>query len=116
MKNIIYIDDSSGPRFDLALDQLEAGLGFVFQGVWIRKEHNALSCETISPKSAESLTEAGASALIEHARAVFERLQTTSARFKSLTEGQPVKFCVIEDYGNGTAVIAELVKDELVWS
>ena len=113
MKDIIHIDDLSGPRFELALDQLEIGLGFEFQDVWIRTEHDALSCEAVSPTSP---TEAGAVALIEHAKVVFKRLQTSSARFKSFTEKQTVKFRVIVDYGMGTVVIAELVENALVWS
>ena len=113
MKDIIHIDDLSGPRFELALDQLEVGLGFVFQGVWIHTEHGVLSCEALN---GTSLTGAAAIALIEHAKAVFKRLQTSSTRFKSFTERQTVKFRVSVDYGMGTAIIAELVENKLVWT
>jgi hypothetical protein len=113
MKDIIHLDDLSGPRFELALDQLEVGLGFEFQDVWIHTEHGVLSCEAVN---GTSLTEADAISLIEQAKAIFKRLQTSSARFKSFTERQTVKFCVIVDYGMGTAVIAELVENKLVWT
>ena len=115
MKNIVHIDEPIGARFDLALDQLESGLGFEFQGVWFRKEHVNLSCEAVTPVSAESLTEAAARSLIELARSSFAKLQVTSTRFNALTHDLSVRFRVIEDYGNGTAVIAELVRNELVW-
>lgn len=100
----------------VSIDQFEVRLGFEFQGMWVRKDHDDISCEAVSQTSRESRTEAGAIALIEHATAVFKRLQTSSAHFKSFTEGQTVRFCVIEDYGNGTAVIAKLVENKLVWS
>lgn len=115
MKDVIHINEPIGARFDLALDQLENGLGFVYQGVWIRKEHGVLSCEAVST-SAESLTETAASAVIEHARSLFDRLRVSSSRFNSLTHGLKTRFCVIEDYGMGTAVIVELVGNKLVWS
>jgi hypothetical protein len=116
MKDVIHIDEPMGARFDLALDQIENGLGFEYQGVWIRKEHGVLNCEAVSSTSAESLTETAASALIEHAQSLFDRLQVSSSRFNSLTHDLKMRFCVIEDYGTGTAVIVELVGNELVWS
>ncbi len=116
MKNVIHINEPLGVRFDLALDQLENGLGFEYQNVWIRKEHGVLSCEAVSPTSAESLTETAASALIEHARSLVDRLRLSSSRFNSLTHDLKMRLCVIEDYGTGTGVIVELVGNELVWS
>ena len=116
MKDVIQINELIGVRFDLALDQLENGLGFEYQDVWMRKEHGVLSCEAVSPTSAESLTETAASALIEHARSQFDKLRVFSSRFNSLTHDLKIRFCVIEDYGMGTAVIVELVGNELVWS
>ncbi len=114
MKDVIHINEPPlGVRFDLALDQLENGLGFVYQDVWIRKEYGVLRCEAVSPTSAESLTEAAATALIEHARSQFDRLRVSSSRFNSLTHDMKARFCVIEGYG---MVIVELVGDELVWS
>jgi hypothetical protein len=116
MKNVIHINDLLGVRFDPALDQLENGFGFKYQDVWIRKEHGVLSCEAVSPTSAGSLTETEASALIDHARSLVDRLRVSSSRFNSLTHDLKLRFCVIEDYGTGTAVIVELRGNELVWS
>ena len=116
MKDVIHINEPLGERFDLALDQLENGLGFEYQNVWIRKVHGVLSFEVVSPTSAESLTELQANALIEHARSLLDTLRVSSSRFNSLTHDLKMRFCVIEDYGTGTAVIVELVGSELVWS
>ena len=116
VKDVIHIDEPFSVRFDLALDQLENGPGFEYQNVWIHKENGVLSCEVVSPTSARSLTEAAASALIEHARSLFDTLRASSNRFDSLTQNLKVRFCVIEDYGTGTALVVELVASELVWS
>jgi len=116
MKDVIHIDEPIGARFDLALDQLENGLGFEYQYVWIRKEHGVLSCEALSPTSAESLTETAARELIDHARSLFDELRVSSSRFNSLTHDLKIRICVIEDYGTGTAVIVALIGNELVWS
>ena len=116
MKDLIRVNEAVGTRFELALDQLESGLGFEFQGVWFRKEAGRLSCEAVSPVSSVSLTETAAIQLIEHAQSLCDDLQVVSGRFNSLTRDLTKRFCVIEDYGTGTAIIAELVGNKLVWS
>jgi len=116
MKDVIHITEPTGARFELALDQLEGGAGFEYQGVWIHKEDGVLRCEAICPYSPESLTETAARALIEHARSLCDGLRVSSTRFNALTHDLKTRFCVIDDYGSGTAVIVELVGDELVWS
>jgi len=115
MKDLIHITKPTGPRFEIALDQLECGLGFEFQGVWFRRDHDQLKCEAVSPVSRESLTELAAMALIGHARSLFDELRVTSNRFRSATDALTVEFSVIEDYGMGTATVAELVGTKLVW-
>jgi hypothetical protein len=115
MKNIIHISEPVGARFDIALDQLECGLGFDFRGVWFRKDYDQLQCEAVSPVSRESLTEHAAIAMIVHARSLFDELRATSSRFTSITNALAVRFSVIEDYGTGTTTVVELVGDELVW-
>ena len=37
-----------GPRFDLAIEQLQGGLGFVFNDVWFRKEGTTLNVEAVA--------------------------------------------------------------------
>ena len=78
----------------------------------------AASCVPIvcRRKKLASLTETAASALIEHARSQFDTLRVSSSRFNALTHDLKMRFCVIEDYVMGTAVIVELVGNELVWS
>jgi hypothetical protein len=116
MKDLIRVDEAVGPRFELALDQLESRSGFEFHGVWFRIDAGRLSCEAVSPVSSPSLTETAAIELIEHARSLCDNLQAVSDRFNSLTRDLPRRFCVIEDYGTGTALIAELFENKLVWS
>lgn len=116
MENLIRVDEAVGDRFELALDQLESGSGFEFQGVRFRKKAGILNCEAVSPVSSVSLTETAAIQLIEHAQSSCDNLQVVSSRFNSLTQDLTKRFYVIEDYGMGTAIIAELVGNKLVWS
>src|ERR1700745_3482067 len=91
MKDVIHINEPVGARFDLALDQLVERGGFEYQDVWFRKEDAVLNCAAVSPTSAESLTEAAASVLIEHARSLFNRRRVSSSRFNSLTHSSSPK-------------------------
>ena len=108
MNNVFYIDDLDGPRFELAVGQLETGSGFVFRFVWFRKEDGRLECEAISPYATMVLTTEGAAELIEHAQATLRVLQTASESFRRATRNMKPGFSVIIDDAMGTVRIFEL--------
>ncbi len=107
MKNILEVSELNGQRFELALEQLANGLGFVFDEVWFRRDGNVLWCEAISPYWEVEHTDAGLRELIDHARSRFEVLRTSSEVFKMLVSVFEVKFSVIADHGTGTAKIID---------
>ena len=65
-----------GPRFDLAIEQLQNGRGFVFNDVWFRKDGTTLNVEAVAFNG--DVTQEGATALINHAQATFARARAAS--------------------------------------
>ena len=102
-----------GSRLDLAIEQLQGGLGFVFDDVWFRKDATMLHVEALS--SVKEVTQEVADQLIRHAQGSFERLRAASMSFDKLATGLKTSFAVIDDYGMGTTVVCRLVGDRLVW-
>jgi hypothetical protein len=99
---------------DVAIDQLGAGLGFVFEAVWFRRDGGVLRCEAMNPLGAR-LREAQALELIHAARDTLERLVSASTAFGAAVAHLTPEFAVIDDYGTGSVVLAEVVDDKLEW-
>ena len=113
MKHLLHVDDATGARFELALEQFANGPGFVFDAIWFRKDGRLLRCEAISQSIDADVTDSTARELADHARAGFERLCSTSSLFRNATRRLDPRFAVIADYGTGTATIAEIVDGRL---
>lgn len=102
-----------GPRFDLAIEQLREGLGFVFNDVWFRREATTLNVEALAPGA--DVTEEAAAALIDHAQATFAGARAASPVFDRTVAGMTTSFAVVDDHGMGTTVVCRLIGGQLVW-
>jgi hypothetical protein len=102
-----------GSRLDLAIEQLQGGVGFVFDDVWFRKDATTLNVEALA--SVSEVTQEIADQLIRHGRESLERVRAASPNFDKLAGGLTTSFAVIDDYGMGTIVVCRLVGDRVMW-
>src|SRR5262245_43058145 len=115
MRDVCRLDDPSGPRLDIALDQLKKGMGFAFRDVWFRMDGTYLRCEAVDQSLRPLRDDARALALIDCAKVALGELKQVSSEFRALTKDSSVTYSVIHDYGMGTLLECELVEGTLVW-
>ena len=112
MKDVLWISDLSGPRFELALEQLAGGPGFVFNDVWFRLEDGSatLCCEAVS----HGRTFAGRD--IARAKNSLRHVRESSPEFVELVAGKVVRFSAIDFAGHaGTVELCREVGGEIKW-
>ena len=115
MPRPLQVEETSGPRFDLALDQFEAGSSFVFLDCGLRVENGALQVLVPTQWEPHSITEARAHAELERAQRNIDELVSSSPRFSKIIGVIPRVFVLVYDYGMGGLWMCELRDGNLTW-
>jgi hypothetical protein len=115
-KSVLHLHDLSSPlRVELAAEQLTSGLGVVFEDAWFLSESGRLWCQAIHKGHHDEVpTEAAAYLRIAESRETLRRLRAAHPAIESLVRQAPVSYALVEDYGQGVAVIYCLVAEQLV--
>ncbi len=112
----LHADRTHGERFDLAMDRLRSGDGFVCGGVAFRIEAASLVVEVASSWELQLMTEERARADLDTAVAREKWLRGSSRQFADAVRGLPKKFQLIWDYHTGSLLICELDKGAIRWN
>jgi hypothetical protein len=111
----LWVTDFSGPRFDLALDLLESGEGFVVSGIKMCLERDELQMYVPSSWSINSVTEGRAREDLSRADELVAALSDASQRFCKLTLGKSRKQVLISDYETGWLPICTSLDGIFSW-
>lgn len=111
------VDGVAGPRFELALERLRSGHTFDFQEARFRFDGDGtLVCEVCSSWGREYVTSATASADLERGRAALRNLLGASESFSTSVRNRPIRYELIEDYGNGSILIGCERGETFTWA
>jgi hypothetical protein len=111
------VDAVEGPRFELAIELLTSGRAFEFHDVTFRTDDGgALLCIVDSSWGVGDTTPETATKDLEEGRVALEYLLEAAPAFASAVRGRPVRYELIEDYGNGSVLICTKVDDAIVWA
>lgn len=117
MKDDLRITETSGPRFDLAMERLREGHSFVFgRVVFCFRSDCCLECAVQSSWQVENLTDDRARHDLAHAIDVFSHIKASSNDFAALVAEEPAVYSVIEDYGMGCVELCRIEGDQLRWT
>jgi hypothetical protein len=111
----IRVEEPSGQRFELALDQFTAGEYFVFRGCGICRRGEFIEVRVPSSWEVENTNEQRARQDLELAERNIRQLQEVSARFSELVGPLPLRFILVYDYGMGGLELCELEDGEFTW-
>jgi hypothetical protein len=115
MSRPLRIEEPSGPRFELALDQLEAGQSFVFLKTGLRLVDGALQVLVPTQWEPHSITKARALEELQRAQRNIARLSSSSSRFSAIVAGFPHLFILVYDYGMGGLWMCQIRGGEFEW-
>ncbi len=111
----LSITEFSGPRFELALDLLHSGQGFVASGIKVSLEDGTLRAYVPASWKPEQVTEARAREDLARGSALLTSLRSSSQRFEEIAGGTEPELWLIADYGTGWVPICRLIDGDLVW-
>jgi hypothetical protein len=115
LRRIISVDTLTGPRFATALELLNEGGGFRFDGVIFRFEPaGVLRCIVESSWSRESVSRATAEEDIAFAEAVLRKVRSASPEFAASTADKTYRFELIYDDGGSSFLLAWREGDQLM--
>ena len=111
----LSVTEFSGKRFDLALDFLQSGRGFVVSEIKVSLEEGTLRAYVPSSWQSEKVTKATAMEDLSRGRALLTSLRDMSQRFNEIADATKSEVWLIDDYGTGWVKICEMVNEEIVW-
>lgn len=111
----IRVDEPSGQRFEIALDQFAAGEFFVFRGCGLCRRQGFIEVRVPSSWEVERTNESRARQDLQLAERNIRRLQELSPRFSEIVGSLPVRFILVYDYGMGGLELCELEDGEFTW-
>jgi len=115
MSRALRIEEPSGPRFDLALDLLEAGQSFVFIDSGLRVEEGVLQVVVPTQWEPHSITHARALEELRRAERNIASLAAASPRFDAIVANLRRVFILVYDYGTGGLWLCRLLEDTFEW-
>jgi len=115
MSGALRIEEPSGPRFDLALDLLQAGQSFVFIDCGLRVEDGVLNVLVPTQWEPHSITEPRAVEELRRAERNIASLAAASPRFAAIVANLRKAFILVYDYGMGGLWLCRLLEDTFEW-
>jgi hypothetical protein len=111
------VEAIEGPRFELAIERLTSGRAFEFQDVAFRiDDDGSLVCIVDSSWRIDNISVETATKDLEEGRGALEYLLGAAPAFSSAVRGRPVRYELIEDYGNGSVLLCTKENETLVWA
>jgi hypothetical protein len=111
----IHVEDPSGERFELALEQFEAGGYFVFRGCGLSLQDGLIEIRVPSSWEVENTNEERARNDLELAERNILLLQEESSRFARIAGELPRRFILVYDYGMGGLELCQLEAGRFSW-
>jgi len=113
----LHVNETSGSRFELALQRLQEGRPFILDRVAFRiADEGFLECAIQSSWQIDNLTDQRARDDFAHAKKVLKHIVTNAIAFASLIENRPVVYTIIDDCGMGCAKLCQLDGDTICWA
>jgi hypothetical protein len=114
----LRVDDTTGARWELALERLRAGDTIIFRDVSVSIREDALLLALIQSRwtTAAEQTPERARADIARAEHIVEDLLAESSAFAELVADRQIEYHTIDDYGMGAIWLAELRGDRFTWT
>lgn len=113
----LFIDVTSGTRFDLAMERFLSGDTIAFRDIALRIEADgSVHCIVESSWRAENVTLASASDDLAAGDAHLHYLMEASPVFRDAVCGRPVAVDLVEDYGMGSVLICTKRDGRLDWA
>jgi hypothetical protein len=117
MKDDLHVNEITGPRFELALQRLQEGYPFIFDGVAFRlTDDGCLACDIQSSWQIDSLTDQRALDDFERGKSVLMHIVKNATDFAAIVDDKPVVYTIIDDYGMGCDQLCQLDGDALQWA
>lgn len=111
----LSVTELSGKRFDLALDLLQSGRGFVISDIKVSLENGMLRAYVPSSWQTERVTEATAMNDLARGQMLLTSLQNSSRRFREIAGSARSESWLIDDYETGWVPICKMVNGNVVW-
>jgi hypothetical protein len=115
--NALRVDETSGGRWELALERLSAGDTIIFRDVSLSIQADALLALIQSTwTTAAEQTPERARADIARAEQIVENLLAEAPAFSELVSDREIEYHTIDDYGMGAIWLAELRGERFTWT
>ena len=104
MKSDFIIDKPQGKRWDFALDILQEGKVFIYQGIAfvLDTKHKVLRCDVaVDVHDPRTITEQRAQTEFEAAKGIVDELIKDSNKFQKIVSGCKIKYSIVCDYDTG---------------
>ncbi|HEX8098891.1 MAG TPA: hypothetical protein VF660_01665, partial [Actinomycetota bacterium] len=105
--------ETSGPRWDLALDLLQRGQAFSLGRVTFRRIDEA-TVEAAVASAWRQVTEERAREALHEARTWVENLLASDEPFRRTVGESSVEYVLVDDYDTGSVELCRLLGDEVV--
>ena len=114
----LRVDETTGARWELALERLRAGDTIIFRHVSLSIREDALLLALIQSTwtTAAEQTPERARADIARAEQIVEELLAEAPAFAELVADREIEYHTIDDYGMGAIWLAELRGDRFTWT
>ena len=116
MNDELNITECRGPRFELAVEQAQRGASLTLDRVSVRLAENHVECAVSSQWNPSNLTDQRAWEDFEHAKRIFQRLNSESETFARMVEGKSIQYSIIFDYHTGCVELCRLTDGILNWA
>lgn len=109
------ITDTSGPRFELLLDQLRAGAWLTRGNLTIGVTRGELECRIATLMQPEQANPDRAREQIGRGRAEFEALVAEAPLLATMAGTLSVRYVLVDNYGMGVTEIAQEHEGRFEW-
>ena len=90
MKGDLYITETKGPRFALAIERLREGFVFIFDRVAFRLSDHSIECAMHATWDIANLTDERVREDFTHPKNVLSHLTSVSSDFATIVEEKPI--------------------------
>ena len=115
-RDLLHVEEPSGERWELALDQLRQGRTIVFRGAAISVTGRTLIVEVPTTHAPASIEARYADRLLDGAEVEVAALLEASPEFADLVQDLPLVVRLIHDYHTGSLLVCQRRDGELVWA